>query len=380
VPINSSSNSTDTANLNKLATVIDEQREALLRAWRSQLRSLPSARHLDTPTLNDHIPVLLNELSAALRKVSEQGLSEALLEGSPPAHGQQRYEDGFDIVEVVLEYSILRHCIHDLAQTYDVALSNKALHILNRVFDEAIGLAVHTFATSQALAVRKRRQEYLAFVAHDLRTPLNAISLSASVLDRVLGGASSEPQVARMFTTLHRNVGQIKSLVEQVLKESEHLETEAGVQLERRELDLWPLVEALIYDLKPVAGTATVDLINRIPEDLRVYADAALLRRVFQNLVANAIKFTARGEVIITARVVDEGGTVECDVSDNGSGIAPDRLEIVFHKFEGNDTSDEGLGLGLAIVKTYVEAHGGRVKAESTLGVGSVLRFTLPRK
>ena len=111
--------------------------------------------------------------------MSDQTIPEALLEGSPPAHGLQRHQDGFDIEEVVAEYNILRGCIHDLADNNGLSLQGKPFHILNRVLDEAIGLAVQTFATQQALEVQRRREEYLAFVAHDLRTPLNAISLAA---------------------------------------------------------------------------------------------------------------------------------------------------------------------------------------------------------
>src|SRR6185437_11107761 len=116
-------------------------------------------------------------------QVSDQTIPEALLEGSPPVHGIQRYQDGFDIVEVVAEYNILRGCIHDLAENHGLSLQGKALHIMNRVLDEAIGLAVQTFATKQELEVQRRREEYLAFVAHDLRTPLNAISLAAGILE-----------------------------------------------------------------------------------------------------------------------------------------------------------------------------------------------------
>lgn len=81
--------------------------------WRQQVRLLPSARTLDTPTLNDHIPAFLDELAAALRSRSEETIQDVVCEGTPPAHGQQRVYDGFDIVEVVAEYNILRECLHD---------------------------------------------------------------------------------------------------------------------------------------------------------------------------------------------------------------------------------------------------------------------------
>ncbi len=365
-------------NLDELALLITRERDRLLTRWREQVRQLPSAKHLDTPTIDDHVPVLLAELAAAFRAVSDETIPEALLAGSPPIHGRQRHHDGFDIVEVVAEYNILRGCIHDLAESHGLSLSGTAFHILNRVLDEAIGLAVQTFATERALEVQRRREEYLALVAHDLRTPLNAVSLAGTVLEQTLSGAGGSPETARMLKTLQRNVHHLNSLVDSVLKENAHLQTEAGVKLERRILDLWPLVEALIHDLHPVAGTESTELINNVPDELTVYADASLLRRVFQNLVANAIRYTARGEVVIGARGTEADGAIECWVTDNGAGIPKDRLERIFDKYETDPQKEDGVGLGLAIVKTFVEAHGGQVAVESTEGVGSTFRFSLP--
>ncbi len=365
-------------NIGKLAPLIEQERDALLSRWREQVRQLPSAKHLDTPTLNDHIPLLLDELVTALRLVSDQTIPEAMLEGSPPAHGLQRHLDGFDIVEVVAEYNILRGCIHDLAQDHGLALQGKPFHILNRVLDEAIGLAVQTFATGQALEVQRRREEYLAFVAHDLRTPLNAISLAARVLELKIKGRADSGDVTQMLKALHRNVQHLESQVEKVLKENAHVQTESGVKLERREFDLWPLVQGLIHDLHPVAGTASTHLINNTPDELIAHGDASLLRRVFQNLVANAIKYTPCGEIIIGAQETGPDGAIECWVSDNGTGIPADRLAIIFDKLETDPERGGGTGLGLAIVKTFVEAHGGKVTVESEEGAGSTFRFTLP--
>ncbi len=362
--------------LDELAALIQRERAALLSRWREQVRTLPSAQGLDTPTLNDHVPALLDELSEALRMVADQPIAQALLEGSSPAHGMERYQTGFDIVEVVAEYSILRGCIHDLAEKNGIAVEGQAFHILNRVFDEAIGLAVQTFATQQALELQRRRDEYLAFVAHDLRTPLNAISLAARALESS-GTTPGTIPASPMLKALHRNVQQLTTLVDRILKENANVQTESGVKLERRWLDLWPLVQALIHDLHPVAGTSSTRLLNQIPADLSAYADASLLRRIFQNLIANAITFTPRGEVEIGARQRDGEG-VECWVRDNGAGIPPDRLESVFAKHETTTPDDAGCGLGLAIVKTFVEAHGGTVSVESSEGVGSTFRFTLP--
>ncbi len=175
----------------------------------------------------------------------------------------------------------------------------------------------------------------MAFVAHDLRTPLNAISLSARVLEMLLARNRTEtPQAAQMLKALHRNVHHLEALVGKVIDENTNLETEVGLKLERREFDLWPLVEALIHDLHPVAETGTTRLTNTVPEDLVAYADASLIRRVLQNLIANAITYTPRGEIIIGARETGAGGDVECFVRDNGGGIPPERCRAVFDKHE----------------------------------------------
>src|SRR5579862_1272689 len=86
-------------DLDKLAALVRQESEALLSRWRQQVRELPSARHLDVPTLNDHMPGVLGELAKALELHSDQTIPEALLGTSPPAHGLQRVQDAFDIEE-----------------------------------------------------------------------------------------------------------------------------------------------------------------------------------------------------------------------------------------------------------------------------------------
>ena len=361
-----------------LGTFLLREREALLAKWREQVRHLPSARSLDVPTLNDHLPNLIDELAAALAEGSEESIPAALEARSSSAHGQQRVQDAFDIEEIVAEYNILRECIHDLADEHGLVMQGKPFHIVNRVLDGAIGLAVQAYASERAAEVQRRREEYLAFVAHDLRTPLNAISLAARVLEFILPDADAGGDTSQMFNALRRGVQQLEGLVSKVLEENVNLETETGITLERRNFDLWPLVESLIHDLHPVAGTSSTRLINRVPGELVVYADASLLRRVFQNLIANAIKYTPHGEITIGAREVPEAKLVECWVADNGSGIPPELLDRVFDKGESDPDSTGGMGLGLAIVQTFTEAHGGTVSVESKEGVGSEFRFTLP--
>jgi two-component system phosphate regulon sensor histidine kinase PhoR len=363
--------------LEQLSTMILQERELLLEQWRSKAREIPAARKLDVPALNDHIPLLIVELAEALHR-SEPGDIEDDGVRTPPSHGVQRFEDGFDIEQVVAEYNILRGCVHELADRHGFFMQARALQVLNDVLDAAIGAAVKTFAASQAMEIQRRREEYLAFVAHDLRTPLSAITLSTELLERRTPDAFHEPEARRILGTLRRNVRHLDALVSTVLKENTHLVTELGIKLERRLFDLWPMVEGVVQNLQPMACDNATRVLNRVPDDLAAYADASLLRRVFQNLVANAIAFTPGGEVTIGARDPGAGAAIECWVIDDGEGIAADRIARVFDAHETHPQRN-GTGLGLAIVKTFVEAHDGKVWVTSVEGEGCEFRFTLPR-
>src|SRR5204862_1590862 len=253
-------------------------------------------------------------------------------------------------------------------------------HIVNGVLDRAIGLAVQTYATERALELQKRREEYLAFVAHDLRTPLSAVALAAGILEETFQEQAGREDTEWLLKTLRRNVQQLQGLVENIIQENTNVCAETRMKLERREFDLWPFVEGLFYDLRPLAKTSGAKLVNDVARDLVVYADASLLKRVFQNLISNAIRHTAHGKVVLGAREASSDGTVECWVIDDGEGISKDKLERVFEELGSDSADGSGLGLGLAIIKRFVEAHGGRVNVESRQGMGSKFHFTLPMK
>lgn len=363
-------------NAKKLAKLIDRESVSLLSCWREHIRRLPSGSKLDVPALNDHIPDFLAEMAAALDHMDDETIVDALLEKSPPAHGTQRLALGFDVTEVVAEYNILRGCIHDLAMDNDVNLLGMPFHIINRVLDEAIGLAVDAYAKQRAADVQRRRDEYLAFVTHDLRTPLHAISLAASVMELMPPEMSASAQSLQMVKSLRRNVVRLERLIEKVLEEASNVESDAGTRVEKRLFDLWPLVQGQMQDLQPLAAASQARLTNRVPYDLVMFADATLIRRVLQNLIANGINYTPGGEIVVGAE--QQPDNVVCWVSDNGAGISTENINRIFDK-NFTDQPDEGHnGLGLAIVKSLVEAHEGVVSVESTVGKGSTFRFTVP--
>jgi len=203
--------SVEDRELQAFANAIQANHESLLRDWRIQVRRLPAAQNLDVPTLNDHIPALVAQLVEALRKGRTESVIDAHLNNSPRIHGSMRLHAGFDIVEVVAEYNILRELLYSLAETSGIDISGDLARILNRVIDRAIGLAVDTYAKERAIEIQQRREEHFCFVMHDLRTPLSAIHTAGTALDMSLPAEVKTGRVQRMFEVLNRNAARLNA-------------------------------------------------------------------------------------------------------------------------------------------------------------------------
>ena len=363
------------ASLADLGELIKSHQDELLFNWQTEVALLPGAEKLDGPTITDHIPHLLTELSENLKS----DRSEANLILSPAEHGVQRWRVGFDITEVVAEYGILRTCLYRLAEKNYLPLTNQAARIVNTVFDNAVAQAIKAYATHMTIELQKRREEHLSFVIHDLRTPLQAISLATTMLERSLSEDSKIELFKTSLSTLRRNISRLDALIKRVLQDEANLQLTDSPKLEKREFDLWSLVESTIQDLYPIANDSHTTLINNVPSDMTIFADARLLGQVFQNLLSNAMKFTPNGKVIVGARQRD--GNAQCWVQDTGAGIDSERLVKIFEKLETDQQPEKrGVGLGLAIVKQIVELHGGVIAVESRIGEGSTFTFEIPQR
>lgn len=361
--------------LSALATVLREQKATVVARWKEVVSELAGASGLDSSSLRDHIPQFVDEMIAAIASHNDAAVVGKLGLGSPVEHGIQRLAVGFNIKELVVEYNILRGAVLDVAEKSGLHLMAHECHVINHIIDDAIAEAVDIYARAQAADRQRQRDEHLAFVAHDVRIPLNAISLIATLLSEELGPDARE--LAELLRALQRNVQRIEDLVHHILREKFD-QMHDGLNLVRRDFDLWPVVHQLIQDLKPVTSAAHITLRNLVPHHLTTNADASLITRVLQNLIGNSIKFAPGGEINIRAGETDAG--MECSIEDNGGGIAPERLERIFDKHETDgDPTRAGFGLGLAIVKQIIEAHGGQVTVESRPGKGTTFCFTIPR-
>jgi len=234
----------------------------------------------------------------------------------------------------------------------------------------------------QAAELKKANQakdEFLGVMSHELRTPLSVTLGYLRMLQEGFLGTLSEQQSQALGTAL-KHAGDLHAMIENIMQVTQ-LETGAVV-VEKGFIDL---VEFL-NDLKSRYGyplDKAITLSWLYPADLpAINTDRAKLATILQNLFGNAIKFTDRGAVSLSARFVAELGAIELSVTDTGIGIAAESQTVIFELFrqlDGSNTREhEGVGLGLYIVKKLADLIGAKISLESAAGQGATFTVTLP--
>ncbi|HMB96770.1 MAG TPA: ATP-binding protein, partial [Tepidisphaeraceae bacterium] len=234
--------------------------------------------------------------------------------------------------------------------------------------------------SAEESSVRKSR--FLAQVSHDIRNPVNAISLLAELLYRTASEPALAGEVPSIAADLRRNALSLVDLVTDVLDLTRF--DSGRIDLEESEFSLNELIHDECRNYHAVASEKGVNFQCEIPTaPIFIRTDRVKFSRVLGNLVSNALKFTEKGSVQITAGHEGENGDanmVWVRVTDTGPGIAPEFHERIFEEFFQlrNNDGRRGAGLGLAICKRLVEAMGGSIRVESELGRGSCFVMTLP--
>jgi PAS domain S-box-containing protein len=220
------------------------------------------------------------------------------------------------------------------------------------------------------------RDLVLGIVAHDVRSPLQLILLSAQLLQRKLSSAA-DPKCQEYVVHIMRAVDRAERLIRDLLDVSC---MEAGALTLSREVVV-PRSMAIDVrsSLQVLAAEASIELRLETDEELpEIWADRDRVVQVLENLIGNAIKFTPRGGCI-TIAAIRVPGEVQFSVEDTGAGIPENSLPHVFDRFwQGESASRRGAGLGLPICKCIIEAHGGRIWAESIMGNGTRFFLTVP--
>jgi signal transduction histidine kinase len=257
-------------------------------------------------------------------------------------------------------------------RTYTEADRALAVSIASRLTASLRNALLYT-ALQQAV---RARDEVTSIVSHDLRNPVHTVAMAVSLLLEA-GDRMDDAARRRSLLAIQRSSRSMARLLDDLLDVATF---EAGrLAIQAAPTDVAPIVRAMTEEFRLQAQEKGIALSAEVPDTLPpAMADGARVGQVLSNLCGNALKFTASGG---TVRLIAECGEdhLTITVADSGIGIAPEHIEHVFDRFwQAKRASRGSAGLGLAIAKRIVEAHGGRIWAESSEGHGSRFRFTLP--
>jgi heavy metal sensor kinase len=251
----------------------------------------------------------------------------------------------------------------DLSARLNLPDTGDEVSRLSATFDEMLGRLETGF---------KRERQFTADASHELRTPLAALQAILSVT-RARERSTQEYQQA--LEDLSDETDRMRGLVEDLLSLARG---ENGFSLHLEPLDLALLLSDVSESLRPLAGSRGLEFTCDLPPALPFSGDMDALIRLFVNLLDNAIKYTERGSVSLSAR--QEENTIIVKVSDTGIGIPAEHLAHIFERFYRVETarSSGGVGLGLAIARQIAKAHGGNIEVESSPNAGTTFTVKLP--
>ena len=281
----------------------------------------------------------------------------------------------------VAQYGLIVLCI-----TTTIVLSRRFSRALHTVENLSIDLAEKNISL---MKLDRLKDQFLTNTSHELRTPLHGmIGLSELMIESAADRLT--PREIENFRLVVSSGNRLASMVNDLLDMAKI--QDEGLNLNLRPVDLSSLSEMVVKLSLPLVGEKPLEIINGImPEIPAVQADEDRIRQVLYNLIGNAVKFTNKGRIEITARIIirreqnDRTGhedMIEVSVSDTGIGVPDDYKGKIFEAYQQVDGSDTrsyaGTGLGLAIAKRIIELHGGTISVASREQGGSVFTFTLP--
>lgn len=375
------------ADLGEVARVLATQRTAILARWLAAATQQPFHRGRPERAVADHIPPLFDALVALLQRSAPRWVDPGAPLDDPAVlkaaqdHAQARFQAGLQAGDMVTEFRLLRQEIGRALRRHlaDQAPSSDTVGadlLINDALDGAITLSI----TALACQVDDARQEFLARTVHDVRQPLTAISGSLQWAQRRL--SRPEPDTAGALDAIHRAQAAMVQTLALLTTLGDVTRLALGMaDLHVSRLDMRVVVAAAMGRLAPEAaarvrftvadGTATTG-----------WWDRAALDRVIDNLLSNALKYAPAGTPVdVTVRSDDDALYVS--VGDRGIGLAPGDPEQLFGRYTRASGAlalgIPGEGLGLYLCRGLVEAHGGRIWAESPgPGQGTTIHVRLP--
>jgi signal transduction histidine kinase len=343
--------------------------------------------HLARPPMGGVVVDAVGTLAAALRRAATRDYDAVLVSlGLPDSCGLYT----FDAVSAAApRAAIIVLTERDEAQVAAEAVRRGAQDHLIRC-DRRTGViastVLHAIRRQHVLAELRaardaqlaEKDRFLAHVSHELRSPLSVVQQFAGLLADGSAGPVSDDQ-ATLLDALARNAGQLAGMIDELLQV---VRARRGtLPIEAAVLDPVAEVADVLAGFRPVAVQRRIALVFEPAPVPNVIADAGRLREIVRNVIDNALKFTTSGGRVCVSIATAEG-MVRFAVRDTGAGIAAADLPHVFETFYQGEQRPagrrRGLGLGLAICRDLVERQGGTITAESEVGDGTLVSFTLP--
>ena len=234
-------------------------------------------------------------------------------------------------------------------------------------------------ANEKLKSLDRMKNEFLSNVSHELKTPLVSIEGYSEAIRGEMLGVLNDKQKKAMDTVI-RNADRLERLINSILYLS--IEESGNMKYYLKPIQIADVIEHSVLDMLSQAESHGLNIKNEVPDNLPlIQGDDGKLIQVMDNLIGNAIKFTPSGEITITAR--EDGSNLHIEVSDTGVGMPSEHIDKLFDRFYQGDGSTKrkygGTGLGLHISKLIVEAHNGKIWAESEEGIGATIHVTLPK-
>jgi signal transduction histidine kinase len=374
-----------------LADFIVANMEAILAEWEHFARSLAPGSAMDVIALRDHAEAILRSTArdmASAQNLQQQadkskgkgggGDESGRLDHASEEHAIGRLGSGFDLIEVVSEYRALRASVLHLWRENHDGADERDLEDLTR-FNESIDQSLAEAVRSYTTHVDESREMFLATLGHDLRAPLNAIMLSAQTVAR---SGQLDAEQAEIATRIPAFVNTMATMIQDLL-DFTRTRLGRGIPLSPAPVDLGVLCREVLDEFRASHPGRAFRYIS--DGDVRGEWDAARLRQVVSNLVANALDHGADGGEIAVA-ASSAGPDVLLTVQNEGPPIPPSALPTLFNPFVRAATKlrsnkrMEGVGLGLFISREIVTAHAGTIAVASSEAAGTVFSVRLPRK
>ncbi len=354
----------------RLWQVIVSAREELLEVFVRKLGEARAPGAVPVVEPPPQITGLLDQLTVSLRALDVGRNATLLPEGRGLAGdiGEASAEGGRTISELVSDFLALHEAILEVVGDAVPGISFGEHQVLTRGISRAIAAAVDRYAEARDRELERAHSEHFAFLAHELRSPLSNIKMGIDLLGQGLDAQTLLPRV-------RVSADRMRELLDNEISSAR---LRAGSALHGEQLDLVPLLEAIVEALRMQATDRAITLTLEAPEALLLWGDPRLLRSIFTNLIGNAVKFTARGGSIVV-RGRSDAQRIVCEVADGCGGIAEESVDRLFHPYAQVGRDRSGFGLGLSIVAEAVRRHDGEVAVENRPGHGCTMSVSLPR-